>query len=256
MTKRFTNPNTAPDPDDPLIRKVRRDCKELFGHDPLETAVDFAGELNRIRELHCSPEFQAEAAKRREEDAERERREKAIAYNRQLERLSPFHVEAVQVGCNKGLTPLTTTDIQRQVMDKWDGVESMFLLGVTAIGKTYAATWCAMRAARRGLEVASTTALRVCEATAGKMMVYRQADLLILDQLHTLRSPSGKDMPAWQVAPVVDLIDWRYERKLITIAAGTVGPDAMVEILGEDVNRRFPRRLTSESTDITRREHQ
>jgi hypothetical protein len=59
-------------------------------------------------------------------------------------------------------------------------------------------------------------------------------------------------MPAWQVAPVIDLIDYRYQQKRIIIAAGTIAPKFMVGLLGEDVKRRFPLRLASDSIHVRR----
>jgi hypothetical protein len=204
--------------------------------------------IEDIRSRLDSPEYQSGVARY---EREIQRAEAQIAYGHQLERLSPFHVKAVLAGCDARLMPITTTDIQRKAAAQWDGVESMFLLGETGVGKTYTATWCAMRAARRGVDVAATTALRVADLSPESLRTLRRVGLLVLDQLHTLQAPSGRDMPAWKVGPVVDLMDYRYEHESTTIAAGTVAPEAMFELLGSDVRRRFPRRLASKSTEIT-----
>lgn len=248
---RFPNPHTRPDRADPITKKARADAKRLFGKDALEEEIDFPAYLAELQRMHSTPEYQAAAAEGRREEEQRKARQQLSEQRRQIDKLSPFHVDSIRSGCDDQLRPLTTTDIQRKVIANWDGVQSLFLLGETGIGKTYTATWCAMKAIRTGKDVASTTATRVCEATLEGLIQLRQADLLLLDQLHTLRSPSGKDMPAWKVGPVVDLIDYRYERQLTTIAAGTIAPKFMVGLLGEDVKRRFPCRLASESTKIS-----
>jgi hypothetical protein len=246
---------------------LREEARQVYGHDPLahlDDAIDFPAEMARLKAKYCTPEYQAEAADFRRSEAARLDREVKRSYERQIERLSPFHVKAVKAGCDENLKPITTTEIQRMVMgthiqddgrclDGWDRVESMFLLGQTLIGKTYAATWCAMSLAMSGCTVASVTALRVYNLPYEQLLGLRKVDLLILDQLHTLRAPSGKDAPAHQVGPVVDLIDYRYEAMATTIGAGTVDPDAMESILGADTKRRFPLRLSADSGD-TRRE--
>ena len=247
---RFPNPHTRPDLDDELIKKVRRDSKEIFGTDPLEEDIPFLEYIERLRAKQTTPEFQAIAAERRAEDEAHKARQLEADQRRQMERLSPFHVDAVRVGCNRELRPITTTDIQRKVLEQWDGVTSMFLLGQTLIGKTYTATWCAMRAIRAGKSAASVTATRVADSTFDGLLQLRSVGLLVLDQLHTLRSPSGREMPAWKVSPVIDLIDYRYEHKLTTIGAGTIAPEAMVDLLGEDVKRRFPVRISSKITQV------
>lgn len=248
--QRFPNPHTRPDLSDPLIRRTRADAVSLFGSDVLADEVDFPTWLEALRVRHCSPEFQAVAEAGREETRLHEERQRAILQRRRFEKLSPFHVDAIRSGCDAELKPLTTTEIMRAVIAEWDGVQSMFLLGGTGNGKTYTATWCAMRAILRGDDAESVTAIRICGASPERLSVLRSVHTLVIDQLHTLRSPAGKDMPAWQVAPVIDLIDYRYEHELTTIAAGTVSPDAMVDLLGEDVRRRFTVRLSSESDEI------
>ncbi len=247
---RYPNPHTRPDPDDPLARKVRADSKKLFGFDPLETRIDTVDYINALREKHTQPEYQEAAAAGRQAERERLAKAKGIEYRRRIERLSPEHVQAVLAGCDPDLTPVTTTDIQRKARAQWDGVQSMFLLGETSVGKTYTAVWCAMRAARGGRDVAATTATRVCEATPDQRAVLRAVDVLVIDQLHALSAPSGKSLPAWQVGPVIDLIDYRYEQQRTTIAAGTVSPEKIFGSLGEDVRRRFPLRLMSNATGI------
>lgn len=249
--RRFPNPHTRPDPSDPLTAKVREDAKHLFGFDPLDTAVDTADYIRDLQRRLSTPDHQEGL-----DNYEREKKETAAAqfsiwYRQQLERLSPIHVEAVQLGCTSDLTPITTTEIQCKALP-WDGVESIFLLGKTGVGKTYTATWLAMRATKGGRDCMATTPSRVCRASFEQLTAISKIDVLILDQLHTLESPAGKAVPAWQVAPVVDLIDYRYERRLTTIAAGTVGAEKMFDkILGQDVRRRFPMRLSSESTKIS-----
>ena len=49
----------------------------------------------------------------------------------------------------------------------------------------------------------------------------------------------------WQVGPVIDLIDFRYQDEACTIAAGTSDPEGMKGIIGEEVGRRFALRLTT-----------
>jgi DNA replication protein DnaC len=248
--KRFPNKHTRPDLDDPLTSKARCDSKKLFGHDPLETAVSTVDYIADLRRKWETPEYQEHVATQEREQADLEARQADMEYHKRLESLSLIHVRAVQAGCTPELNPITTTEIQRKVIASWDGVKSMFLLGETGVGKTYTATWCAMRAAKAGRDVMSTTATKVAQMSLEGLIRLRGTGLLILDQLHTLRSPSGKDMPAWQVAPVIDLIDHRYEQELTTIAAGTRAPEDMFDILGDDVRRRFPVRLSSESTVV------
>lgn len=249
---RFPNPHTRPDTSDPLTAKVRKDSKELFGFDPLETAVSTADYIRDLRAKLETPEYQEGVREYEREQKRFEREQRVMQYERQLERLSPEHVDAVKAGCTRDLTPITTTEIQRKALP-WDGAQSVFLLGETGVGKTYTATWLAMRAARGGRTCIATTALRVSKASPEKLQEMYDTDVLIIDQLHTLESPAGKPMPAWQVAPVIDLMDYRYERRLTTIAAGTVGAKKMFdEILGQDVKRRFPMRLASESTETRR----
>ena len=249
---RFPNKYTRPDPDDPVTKKTRRDAKEIFGSDALEEEIDFPAFLAELQRKHSTPEYQAHAAKRREEEAQRQADMLEAEYRRNIEALSPIHVDAVLAGCTRDLTPITTTDIQRKVIAKWDGVQSLFLLGQTGVGKTYTATWCAMKGAKAGRSVASTTATRVCTASHDGLNVLRSVSVLVLDQLHTLQSPEGRSMPAWQVSPVIDLIDYRYEQKRTTIAAGTISPKPMFDLLGKDVKRRFPVRLESDSTKVRR----
>jgi DNA replication protein DnaC len=225
--------------------------------------VSTADYIRELRKRWESPDYQAHVADvEQQEQQDRAHREDAW-YTRQLERLSEHHVKAVRRGCTPDLVPLTTTEIQRMALGKWttpegdtppgwDGVKSIFLLGKTEVGKTYLATWMAMRQAKRGLDCASTTAARVSTLSFESLLVVRKVDVLILDQLHTLRSPSGRDAPAWQVSPVVDLIDYRYEHDLTTIGAGTIDPENMVDLLGADVRRRFPMRIASDSTEIRR----
>jgi DNA replication protein DnaC len=247
---RYLNPHTRPDPDDALTKRTRIDAKRFLGKDALEEEIDFLVYLADLRRRMTTPEHQAIVAERIEEDNQRLARQADFEYRRSLERLSPFHVDCVRSGCDGEFKPITTTDIQRKVMAQWDGTTNLFLLGETGIGKTYTATWCAMRAARRGESVAATTALRVCEASKELLDTLRHVGTLALDQLHTLRSPAGKDMPAWQVSPVIDLIDYRYEHKKTIIAAGTIAIPDMVGLLGKDVIRRFPLRLASKSTGV------
>ena len=215
--------------------------------------IDFPAFLADLRARYSSPEYQATAAEYRAEEAARLKRAAHDHYERQCERLSPFHAAAVLASCTPALAPLTTTELQRKVIEQWDGEEHLFLLGSTAIGKTYTATWCAMRRALRGGTVASVTATRVCEASPDRLTMLRGVDVLVLDQLHTLRSPAGKDVPAWRVAPVVDLIDWRYEHMSTTIAAGTVEAGEMTELLGADVRRRFPLRLSADTGEVRKK---
>jgi hypothetical protein len=248
--RRFPNPHTRPDPGDPLTARLREDSKRLFGFDPLVSAVSTAGILEDIRARMDTPEYRSGVADYEAEEARRAETQAGIEYRRRLERLSPFHVRSVLAGCDAELNPITSTDLQRKVIAQWSGQESMFLLGETGVGKTYTATWCAMRAAKRGVDVACTTATRVAESSFEGLLTLRGAGLLVLDQLHTLRSPTGREMPAWKVAPVIDLIDYRYEQELVTIAAGTVAPEEMFDIIGHDVRRRFPLRLQSNTTEI------
>lgn len=247
---RFPNPNTRPDLNDPLIRRTRADAIDLFGVDVLADEVDFHEWLEALRVRHCSPEFQAVAEAGREETRLHEDRQLVLLQRRRCEKLSPYHVDAIRIGCDASLNPLTTTEIMRAVIADWDGAQNMFLLGATGNGKTYTATWCAMRAILRGDDAESTTAIRICEASPERLAVLRSVHTLVIDQLHTLRSPAGKDMPAWQVGPVVDLIDFRYEQRLTTIAAGTIKADDMTDLLGKDVRRRFTVRLSSQSDEI------
>jgi hypothetical protein len=205
-SERFPNPHTRPDTADPLIRRTCADAKELFGKDALIEDIDFPTFLAELRRKHATPEFRASVAEQEEEERRFKARQADLAYRRSIESLSPFHVDAIRSGCDKDLNPLTTTDIQCKVIAQWDGESNLFLLGGTGIGKTYTATWCAMRAAKRGESVASITATRVCNASKEQLDTLRHVDKLVLDQLHTLRSPAGKDVPGWQVSPVIDLI--------------------------------------------------
>ena len=248
--QRYPNPHTRPDPDDELTKKTRGDAKRFLGKDALEEEIDFPAYLAELRRQHTTPEHQAIVAERRKDTDAHESRQLDIARRRQLERLSPFHVDCIRSGCDAELNPITTTDIMRKVMAQWDSAQSLFLLGDTGVGKTYTATWCAMRAIMHGNSAAATTATRVCEASPEALAVYRDVHTLLLDQMHTLRSPAGKDMPAWKVVPVIDLIDYRYEHKLTTIGAGRIAVPDMVGLLGEDVKRRFPLRLASKSTGV------
>lgn len=250
--ERFPNRHTRPALDDPLIRKVRADSKTIFGTDPLDDPIDFSTWLEDLRRRHTTPEHMAEVAKRISEDEYLEARMARDAYHRAIEGLSPLHVKAVTAGCDPELNPITLTPILRQVVDKWDTESSLLLLGGTGQGKTYAATWCAMKIAKSGRTVASTTAANVGSASAEEIARLRSAHVLIIDQLHTLRSPSGRDMPAWQVTPVIDLVDHRYEHMGITIGAGTIAPDRLFEVLGKDVKRRFPVRLLSSPGEVAR----
>ncbi len=250
--KRFPNPHTRPDPDDSLIRKVAEDEVELFGRSVVDTAIDVPGYLRELKKKWETPEYQDHVAQ--QEQAEREHRahQAEYAYRRQIENLSRLHVKAVIAGCDASLNPITTTEIQRKLIAKWDGVQSVFLLGRTGIGKTYAATWGAMRQARKGRDVASATPDRVARLSLEALIRLQKTDVVILDQLHTLRSSAGRDEPSWKVSPVVDLIDYRYENELTTIGAGTVEPEEMFAVLGDDMRRRFPLRLASESTEVRR----
>lgn len=249
-SERYPNPHTRPDLDDPFTARMRASAKSALGHDVLESQINLPDYIAKLQRMHSTPEYQEAAAKGRREAEASEANQREMVYRRNISTLSPFHVRAVTNSCRADLTPVTTTDIQRKVLDQWDDKQHMFLLGTTGIGKTFTATWCAMRAALRGVDVAATTATRVCEASPEKLAQLRSAGVLVIDQLHTLRSPAGKDMPAWKVSPVIDLIDYRYEQMATMICAGTVGPEAMVDILGEDVQRRFECRLVSESTAI------
>jgi len=248
--RRFPNPHTRPDTSDPLTAKVRADSKAIFGFDPLDTAVSTADLIRDLRRRLDTPEYQEGVAEYEREQRRLEAQQQAMQYERQLERLSPEHVDAVTRGCDAELKPISTTEIQRKALG-WDGVQSIFLLGETGVGKTYTATWLAMRAVRGGRDCIATTATRISRASDDQLKAMHEVDVLIIDQLHTLESPSGKAVPAWQVAPVIDLIDYRHEQRLTTIAAGTVGAEKMFdEILGQDVRRRFPQRWQSESTEI------
>ena len=248
--KAFPNPHTRPDPADPLVRKCRADAKRLFGFDALGAKLNISSYVRELQEQWATPEQQARVASLEEDERQRLAAQADLKYQRQLERLSPVHVRAVLEGCDRNLAPITTPEIQRQLIEQWDGKQSVFLLGRTGIGKTYTATWAAMRAARGGSSVASTTPARICEASLQGLIDLRKTTLLVIDQLHTLRSPAGKDLPAWKVTPIIDLIDYRYEQMLTTLAAGTIGPESMVDVLGEDVRRRFPLRLASKSTEV------
>jgi DNA replication protein DnaC len=252
--KRFPNPHTRPDPTDEYTARRRREARDLFGFDPLETAVSTEDHIRELQAKWATPEYQAYVAQQAREAEHQAELQADLQYRRSIERLSPVHVKAVLGGCDADLNPITTTDLQRKVIAQWDGVTSLFLLGRTGVGKTYAGTWAAMRLARGGKDVASTTALRVAQESLEGLLTLRKVGVLVLDQLHTLRSPAGRDAPAWQVTPVVDLIDYRYEHQLVTIGAGTIAPDRMVDLLGADVKRRFPLRLASDATGVSRKE--
>jgi hypothetical protein len=259
--QRFPNPHTRPDPMDPLVAKTRADSKAIFGRDPLEEEVDFPAYLAELQAKHCSPEYQAAAAEGRAEMEALRARQIKDEHRRRMERLSPFHVDCIRSGCDKNLNPLTTTQLMRMVLGvevlddgtrppPWDGIESLFLLGSTGTGKTYTATWIAMRAIMKGRDVGATNATDVCTLSPEKLARLHARDLVIIDQLHTLRTPAGKDLPGWQVEPVIKLINHCYEHKITAIGAGTIAPESMVDLLGKDVKRRFPVRLSSDETRI------
>ena len=60
------------------------------------------------------------------------------------------------------------------------------------------------------------------------------------DELHRVASA-----PDWQVGPVIDLIDYRYQTGEPILAAGTAEPRAMGGLLGREVLRRFRHRVTT-----------
>jgi hypothetical protein len=202
---------------------------------------EFTRSLEAIRARVESPEYQEALRARLRDDERRKAREARDELERRLGRLPRAHVGFVRKHCDPGLQPLDPVpDIWAQLRDRWDGEESVFLLGPTDTQKTTTAVWAAMRWAETGRDVWHTTALRVCRESYETVKVYQDVSLLILDELHRLQG-----MPPWQVGPAVDLIDRRYGEGLTTIACGTVSPEKMTAVLGEEVRRRFGLRLAT-----------
>jgi hypothetical protein len=114
------------------------------------------------------------------------------------------------------------------------------MVGPTETQKTTAATWAAMWCACDREDVAHTTALRIATATPEELVRWREAGNLIIDELHRLAK-----QPDWKVAPVWDLIDYRYQEMSTTMVLATVDPTAMKSLAGAEVLRRIPLKLTT-----------
>ena len=198
--------------------------------------------MARIKRQVEDPEYQRRVAEEEWAALETARQVRAMDYARLIERLSRLHVGFVRQHCDGDLMPVGRVPvIWAKLIAEWDWRTSIIMVGPTLTQKTTCATWAAMWCACDGETVAHTTALRIATATAEALEEWRQVGLLIVDELHRLA-----DQPAWKVAPVWDLIDYRYQDMATTIVPATVDPDAMADMAGAEVLRRFGLKLTSE----------
>lgn len=202
---------------------------------------ELASIMARIKAQVETPEYQERVARERLAALEDERRAHKADHARRIERLSRLHVGFVRQHCDGDLMPTGMIPVVwAKLIAEWDWSASAILVGPTETQKTTAATWAAMWTACDGETVAHTTALRIATATDDALEEWRQAGLLILDELHRL-----DDQPAWKIAPVWDLVDCRYQSMGTTIVCATVDPDAMNNLAGAEVLRRIPLKITS-----------
>ncbi|MEE9367188.1 MAG: hypothetical protein V3W44_10905 [Dehalococcoidales bacterium] len=198
--------------------------------------------MARVKLQMESPEHQARVAKDEYETRQAAERAKAAAYVRRIERLSRIHVGYVRRHCGPDMMPKGwIPTIWQKLIHEWDWHTSLIMVGPTETQKTTAATWAAMWAACDREAVAHTTALRIATASPEELEWLRDAGLIIVDELHRLA-----DQPPWKVAPVWDLIDYRYQDMTTTIVLATVNPAAMSDLAGVEVLRRIPLKLTTD----------
>jgi len=226
------------------VLEKRRAKYDLAERTMVKSADDDSGSFfselfERMKDDASDPEaqerYRAEQVRRRHDKDHKRFRE----YERSLHRLSRLHVSLVREHTDGACMPTDPVPrIWQQLIDRWNWRDSVFLVGPTSTQKTTVATWAAMWCALDGESVTHTTALRVATASEDDLKAWRKTDLLILDEVHRL-----SEQPAWKIAPVWDLIDFRYQDMSTTIGCGTVDPDAMLDIAGSEVLRRFGLKL-------------
>jgi hypothetical protein len=207
--------------------------------------AEWTAMLARIKARVESPEYQHELARREMAERAEAERSRIYHYERQLERLSAEHVKYVRQHTDDDLWPRDPIpSIWEQLANEWDWVSHVFLVGPTESQKTTTMHWAAMHWACDGGTVRRTTAPRVHTLKGERLEQLRKCGLLLLDQIHLVEG-----MPDWQVTPVIDLIDYRYETTGTMLAAGTVNPNEMGGIIGVEVRRRFGLRLSTAGSD-------
>jgi len=196
--------------------------------------------MARIKAQVETPEYQERVAREQLTALEDARRAREAAYMRRVEQLSRLHVGYVRQHCDANLMPVgRVPEIWAKLIAVWNWRDSVLMVGPTLTQKTTAATWAAMWCACDRETVAHVTAIRIATAPPDVLDEWRAAGLLIVDELHRLQG-----QPDWKVAPVWDLIDYRYQDMGTTMVLGTVDPDAMGHLAGAEVLRRIPLKLT------------
>lgn len=198
--------------------------------------------VERLRKRFESPEGRRAAQEYRRAMDEAEAIEARQTYERRLEGLSGAHVPYVRANIDRSGRPKPSAfPIWLDLAAQWDWSTWVFLVGPTGCGKTTAMTWAGMHWARHHGTVMHTTAARVCRAEGEHLAELRTCGLLLLDEVHRLGG-----LPAWQVAPVWDLIIWREEHPPAPIiAGGKAAAGNMEKLVGKEIKRRFPMRLSS-----------
>jgi hypothetical protein len=226
-------------------RQREHEAKQKKADDAEWTAM-----LARIRTRVESPEYQEMVARKEMARIKAAEAERLIHYRRQLERLSSEHVKFVRRHTDGDLWPTKPIpSIWEQLASEWDWKSHVFLVGPTESQKTTTMHWAAMHWACDGGTVRRTTAPRVHTLRGENLEALRKCGLLLIDQMHLVEG-----MPDWQVTPVIDLIDYRYEEGDTMMASGTVNPDEMEGLIGGEVRRRFGLRLGTEGSQETTEE--
>jgi DNA replication protein DnaC len=162
------------------------------------------------------------------------------------ERLLPMrHVEVIK---NEGALDI---GMLKKVCQSWEWPKSMILSGPEGVGKTLSLVWVGLQAAGQGHNLRYVTVTRMSDYIANRNSCYaselEECDLLIVDEIHRVNG-----LPDWIMAGFFGIIDYRYYQCRPTIAAGTVPPAAMKELLGSEVMDRFELRLSTDYKSLRR----